>query len=253
MRESGPVVLVGDDVGELISLISGYGERVKQVHFFGELGDVFELREYFQGVVKVFTDSKEVIIRHSVGLKGGRFFICPGFLVEKREDISFITSMGIAVDLLYRVEGMEVGVIRDILSYYLHHSSLEIPVEPFHSILMAKVRDRKVNLWGLYSMFPGLEFDVVGSYDGGNDFYRMLMGWRECDFRKECGVNGLREYFELIPRKYPGCMACDQFYFCFSWARYKRDCCELWKGILDQLQVNAREIRNVMKTKRLSK
>lgn len=252
MKGSDLVVLAGSDVKELILSIREYGDRVKQVHFFGELEGVFELREHFQGVVKVFTASKEAIIRHSVALKGNRFFVCPVFPVEKREDITFITSMGIGVDLLYRVEGMDVKVIREILGYYLFHSSLVIPVEPFHSILMAKVRDRKISLWGLYSMFPELVFEVVGVGEVGNDFYRMLMEWKNCDFRKVGRVNGLKEYFELIPREHPGCMACDQFYFCFSWARYKRDSCELWKGILDQLQVNAREIRNVMKTKSLS-
>lgn len=245
--ESNPVVLVGSDTKELLPLISGYGDRVKQVHFFGELEGAFVLREHFKGTVKVFAGAREGIIRNSVALKEGRFFICPEFPVEKREDISFITSMGIAVDLLYRVEGMAVEVIREILRYYLYHPSLVIPVEPFHSILMAKVRDRKINLWGLYFMFPELEFRVVGEGRPGSDFYCALMEWKGSDFRKEGGVNGLKAYFELIPREYPGCMGCDQFYFCFSWGKYKRDRCELWKGILDQLQINAREIRNVIK------
>ena len=245
MKGDAPVVLVGKDTKELLPLISEYGDRVRQVHFHGELKDAFVLREFFQGTVKVFTDSKEEIIRNSVALKEKKFFICPGFEIEKREDISFITSMGIAVDLLYRVEDTAPGVIREILRYYLHHPSLVIPVEPFHSILMAKVRDRKINLWGLYSMFPDLVFHVVGEGRPGNDLYRTLVGWKNSD-------NGLKKYFESIPKKHPGCMACDQFYFCFSWAKYKRNSCELWKGILDHLQVNAREIRNVIKSKRLS-
>jgi len=239
MKGDAPVVLVGTDTKELLPLIFEYGDRVRQVHFHGELKNVFVLREFFQGTVKVFTDSKEEIIRNSVELKEKKFFICPAFPVEKREDISFITSMGIAVDLLYRVEDTAPGVIREILRYYLHHPSLVIPVEPFHSILMAKVRDRKINLWGLYSMIPDLVFSVVGEGKLGNDFYRTSMEWKNSD-------NGLKEYFESIPKRHPGCMACDQFYFCFSWAKYKRDSCELWKRILDHLQVNAREIRNVM-------
>lgn len=240
MKGNGPVILVGRDTEDMLPLISEYGDRVKQVHFHGELKEAFVFREFFQGTVKVFTDSKEEIIRHSVELKEKKFFICPGFAIGKREDISFIASMGIAVDLLYRVEDTAPGVLREILRYYLFHPSLVIPVEPFHSILMAKVRDRKINLWGLYSMIPDLVFRVVGEGKLGNDFYRISIEWKKCD-------NGLKEYFETIPKRHPVCMACDQFYFCFSWAKYKRDSCELWKGILEHLQVNAREIRNIIK------
>ncbi|MCP5104634.1 MAG: hypothetical protein GY950_14710 [bacterium] len=246
------LIIIGKDAKKINRLISEYGDKVKQVHFHGKLEDSFTLRKNFRKVVKVFSDSKEEIIRNSRLLKEKKFFVCPEYPVEKREDISVITSMGIAVDLLYRIETIEKGVMLEILDHYLHHRTLTIPVEPFHSILMAKIKDTQVNLWGLYSMLPDLFFyvDDPGMLEGpgqlSNAHYLDMIDWKNSQFKKNTRRNGLHKYFEAIPREHPECMICNQFHFCFSWAKYKRDSCELWQTILGELQTNAREIKNVM-------
>ena len=230
------IILVGSDPEKLNHLLSEFGERINQIHFHGEIVKAADLKGYEGKTVKVFSGSREDVIRHSSMLKERRFFICPRFSIEKQEDISLITSMGIAVDLLYRIEDIERGVLNDILHFYLHHPALSIPIEPFHSILFAKIRDRKINLWGLYSMLPAMEFISDGTVTPGDGLYHTLL---------TRGQKGLKRYFDSIPKEYPGCMSCDQFYFCFSWGRFRDNYCELWKSILDHLQKDARKIRDI--------
>jgi hypothetical protein len=243
------------DAGHINRLISLHSDKIKQIHFHGKIADAGTLRRENGKVVKVFTASKKEIIQHSEMLKEKKIFICPEFPVEKRENISFITSMGIAVDLLYRLQTIMKKIILEIIDYYLHHPSLAIPVEPFHSILMSKLKDTKLTLWGLYAMPQDTAFYVAdtdmieGPGKLSNEHYLSLIHWKSHQWKESNGQNGFKKYFESIPRDHPGCLSCDQFYFCFSWAKYQEDCCELWKDILDRLQFNAREIRDVMNTR----
>lgn len=248
------VVLIGNDADHINRLTSLHNDKIKQIHFHGKLADAGTLRRENGIVVKVFTASKKQIIRHSKMLKEKGFFICPAFPVEKREDISFITAMGIPVDLLYRIETIKKQVLLEILDHYLHHPSLRIPVEPFHSILTSKLEKTKLTLWGLYAMQPDTAFyvDDIDMVEGpgkcGNENYLSLIHWKGHQWKESNGHNGFKKYFESIPRDHPGCLACDQFHFCFSWAKYREDSCELWKEILDRLQFNAREIKDIMNT-----
>jgi hypothetical protein len=249
------VVLIGKDAGRINRLISLHSDKIRQIHFHGRIADAGTLRRENGKVVKVFTASKKEIIQHSKMMMEKGIYVCPEFPVEKREDISFITSMGIAVDLLYRLETITRKTILEIIDHYLHFPSLNSPVEPFHSILMSKLKNGKLTLWSLYAMPPDTVFYVddmeIIERPGkcGNDHYRPLIRWKNHQWKESHGHNGFKKYFESIPRDHPGCLACDQFYFCFSWAKYQRDCCELWKEILDKLQFNAREIRTIMDTR----
>jgi hypothetical protein len=202
------MTLSDKDVKAMDRLVSMYDDKIRQVHIHGNIGDLARLSTDYRGLIKVFAASKKEIIRHSKMLKERRCLICPEFPVEKVEDISFIAAMGIAVDLLYRIDQMDMDTVLRILNYYLHHRPLNIPIEPFHSILMSRLRKEKLSLWNLHLKFPGM----------------------------------LKEYFESIPRNHPGCMSCAHFHFCFSWARYKKDTCDIWKEVLDRLQANARLI-----------
>lgn len=249
------VVLIGKNAGHINRLISLHSDKIRQIHFHGKVADAGTLRRENGKVVKVFTASKKEIIQHSKMIKEKGIFICPEFPVEKREDISFITSMGIAVDLLYRLETIMRKIIMEIIDHYLHFPSLDTPVEPFHSILMSKLKNAKLTLWSLYAMPPDTVFyiedtDMVeGAEKISNESYLSLIHWKSHQWKESNGHNGFKRYFESIPRDHPGCLACDQFYFCFSWAKYREDCCELWKEILDKLQFNAREIRTIMNTR----
>ena len=196
----------------LEDFVSAHSDKIRQVHLHGNIGDLVLLGTEFEGLIKVFAASKKEILPYSQMLKERKCLVCPEFPVEKLEDISFITTMGVAVDLLYRIDHMAKGVVLKILNYYLHYRPLNTPIEPFHSILMSRLRKERLSLWNLHLQYPGI----------------------------------LKEYFESIPRNHPGCMSCVHFHFCFSWGRYKKDSCVMWKEVLDRLQANARLI--AMKT-----
>jgi hypothetical protein len=265
------VILINQNAKALEQLINKYRNKVKQVHYLGKLSDSLDFRTNFKKVVKVFVASKEEIIRHAKILREQKCYICPQYPVEKIEDISLITSMGIAVDLLYQIDHMEKAVILKILDLYLHHPSLDIPVEPFHSILVSKLKKTKLHLWNLHLMFPGTYFyvDDTGitgkiappTYYGvcqknkvrediDKKDYLFLIDWKNHEFKKVNDKihdkNSLKKYFEAIPKKHPQCVSCEHFHFCFSWGKYKKDTCSLWKEILDKLQNSAREIKETM-------
>jgi hypothetical protein len=265
------VILVNQNAKVLEQSINKYRNKVKQVHYHGKLSDSLDFRTNFKKVVKVFAAKKEEIIRHAKMLRDQKCYICPQYPVEKIEDISLITSMGIAVDLLYQIDHMEKAVILKILDLYLHHSSLDIPVEPFHSILVSKLKKTKLNIWNLHLMFPDRYFyiDDTGITEGvasptyygdcqenkvtgdnNKKDYLFLIDWKSYEFKSVSGKShhksSLKRYFEAIPRKHPQCVSCEHFHFCFSWGKYKKDTCSLWKEILDKLQRGAREIKETM-------
>jgi hypothetical protein len=256
------VILINNNTNDINHLLSRYMDGnndkeniVKQVHLHGEIGDSPDIRGDFQGVVKVFGESKTEIIKHSKMLKERKRYICPKYPVEKREDISFITSMGIAVDLLYQIDRMKEEVILKILDFYLHHPSLTIPIEPFHSILMSKLKRQPLHLWTLYLIFPGLflHADDTGIAEEPdklkNKDYLYLIDWENREFKRNESKtekqDSLKRYFETIPKEHPGCMSCAHFHFCFSWAKYKKDSCDKWTMILDRIQANVKEIEKI--------
>jgi hypothetical protein len=225
------------------------------VYFHGTIEDSLDIREDFQGVVKVFGESKTEIIKHSKMLKERKRYICPEYPVEKREDISFITSMGIAVDLLYQIDRMKEEVILQILDFYLHHPSLSVPIEPFHSIFMSKLKRQPLHLWTLYLIFPGLflHADDTGIAEEPDELknkdYLYLIDWENREFKRNESrtkrKSNLKRYFETIPNEQPGCMSCAHFHLCFSWAKYKKDSCHKWTMILDRIQADAKEIERI--------
>ena len=248
------VILVDHNARALEQSINKYRNKIRQVHYHGKLRDSLDFRTNFKKVVKVFAAAKEEIIRHAKMLQEQKCYICPQYPVEKVEDISLITSMGIAVDLLYQIDHMEKAVILKILDFYLHHPSLDIPVEPFHSILVSKLKKTRLHLWNLHLMFPGGFFyvdDTGITEEPGkliNKDYLFLIDWKSYEFKRVKGKsqNSLKQYFEAIPKKHPECVSCEHFHFCFSWGKYKKDTCSLWKAILDKLQDSAREIKKTM-------
>lgn len=206
-------ILCKKNARQVNNLVSKYGDKVKQIHVHGKIENLKYFNNHFHGVVKVFARNKEEVIKNSKLLLEKKCYICPEFPVENLVDISFITSMKIAVDLLYRIDHMGKDTVLNILNHYLHHASLAAPVEPFHSILMSRLKERKISIWSLHQLSPGQ-------------------------------LNG---YFESIPQEHPVCMSCIHFPFCFAWAKYEKDTCNLWQSILDCLQRNAKQIKGYLR------
>jgi hypothetical protein len=146
-------------------------------------------------------------------------------------------------------------VILKILDFYLHEPALTIPIEPFHSILMSKLKRQPLHLWNLYLIFPGLflHADHTGIAEEPdmlrNKEYIYLIDGENREFKrnkdKTKKKSSLKRYFESIPKKHPDCMSCAHFHLCFSWAKYKKDSCGKWMMILDRIQANAKEIGRI--------
>lgn len=246
------VVLIGKNAKNVNRLILKYSDRVSEIHFHGNIEEAFSLRNDFRKTIKVFINSKEEILHYSGKIKEKNFFICPEYPIKKSEDILFITSLGITADLLYRIESIKKEILLEILEHYPRHSPLHIPMEPFHSILSAKIKDVMLNLWGLYAMFPAIHFHVEndemieGPGKIKNDLYLSLLKWKNRQFKNGNRPNGLQKYFESIPRDNSTCLVCEHFHLCFAWALYKRDCCGLWKALLDRLQAKIGKISQII-------
>jgi len=246
------VVLIGKNANNLNRLTSEYSGKVKEIHFHGNIEDAFALTIDSQKKIKVFTGSKEDILHYSERIKERQFSICPEYPIKKSEDILFISSLGITADLLYRIESVKKQVLLEILEYYPRRSPLNIPLEPFHAILTAKIKGAKLNLWGLYAMFPNIHFHMEddelleGPGKVKNGLYRTLLEWKSRQSKNGNRLNGLQKFFESIPRDNPSCMVCEHFHLCFSWALYKRDCCGLWKTLLDRLQEQIGKISHIL-------
>jgi hypothetical protein len=248
----GGVIIAPGAEGDVQALISSYGDKVRQVHVQGNNSTPLPVLKLNGVVKKYFTATKEEIIRHSKELKEQRWLVCPGFPVEKREDVSFITSMGVGVDLLYCIDQMKENVIMEILDFYLHYPFLEVPVEPFHSILMAKLKRKPLHLWNLHLLFPGLflHADETGAADTPEQMqtkdYRFLIDWKTHTIKKNKNRlrnnNGLEIYIQSLPKTQPACMSCAHFHVCFGWGKYRQDTCQTWKTVLDTLQRSAKEI-----------
>jgi len=207
---------------DFLPLLEAYKGKICQVHLKNAGGDcasALSLLGEAAAVRKYFASSKEEVIRLSKQLKEHRWLVCPEFAVEKKEDISFITGMGIAVDLLYRVEGLKDVVLMELLDFYLHRPELAVPVEPFHSILMSKLERRPLHLWSLHLLFPDLFVQV--------------------DLKGTDETPAVKNYLQALPSLQAACMSCRHFHLCLAWARFNKDTCARWQQILDILQHNA--------------
>ena len=254
-------VIIDAGAEDYFTLLDKYGDKVRQLHLngsgAGRGGDAFpglpaNAKKGLPRVLKYFAQSKEEVIRYSQPLKEKNWLVCPLFPIEKREDVSFITSMGIAVDLLYRIDQMDQSLVLDILHYYLHYPSLEMPIEPFHSILTARLKRKTLLLWHLHLMFPGLFLHVDDTGVSATPAqltakeYLYLVDWENHSIKKNeaPGTNkkNLKSYFETMPQVQPECMPCAHFHQCFGWAKYGKDTCAKWKAVLDTIQRNVKEL-----------
>lgn len=233
----GVIIDVESSVG-VERLLSFYGDRVRQVHFKGDPNSTGEIpvvpprnsldsgkseSKRLKRVLKYFAFEKEDIIKHSRELKKGGWLVCPEFPLEKPEDITFITSMGIAVDLLYCIDALDETLLMKLAEFYLHYPQLAVPVEPFHSILLAKMKRNPLLLWHLHLRFPGLFYHVKGNEEPVVEVQ-------------------LTRYLQAIPDKFPGCMSCSHLNICFAWAKFEKDSCQKWRRLLNMLQWNVRQL-----------
>ncbi len=253
------VILIGSESGKLADLIEKYGDRVMQVHYYGDLSAVSRLRENFHGVLRVFPATKEEVVVHSMELKAKRVFVCPRFPLEKVEDVSFIASMGVAVDLLYRCIDMEPALLAELVDYYLYNTQLGVPVEPFHSILMSKMQQTKLTLWKLFMVNPGQFYyvdtrGIAGRCEDLNtDGYMYRIDSETNEIKKTPVKHPVKLFLDALPKDHPECMSCDHFNFCFGYGQYKGDNCDKWQTVLGKLQVGVKELKQGLRASKQKK
>ncbi len=267
-------IISTDNIQVVNSLVEYFGKKIIQIWFHGPINDTNNLRASYRGVVKIFVPKKEQVIEHAEFLKKNRFFLCPLFPLEKWEDISLMLSMGLGVDFLYRIDDIDTPLLLRIADYYLHHSELEIPIEPFHSIFMAKLKRTALNCWLLYMRSPDRFFyaDETGLAEEPEQlaekkyllrFHPQMEKLEKLEtletletLSKGEPKSQLKDFLQSLPRRHPECMSCDHFNFCFGWGKYqnqnKQDTedteksCEKWRQLLHLLQSNVKEIKNII-------
>jgi len=242
-------VLIHDDADVVIATHQRMGERLKQIHFKGPLSDAVRIQKHEKQIVKVFADSKNHLIQEAKHLREKPFLVCPSYPVQTREDISMVTSMGLAVDLVHILDHLPPAAARDILEYYLHTEALSVPIEPFHAVLLSKMTNANLSLWHLNLVYPGqfLYADHRGLAEDPDELRRgeyMFVFTPPGDHPKATGRDSsLQDFFDSLPRRHPQCLACRHYHICAGWGVYKKESCGLWIDLLDALQSASRELR----------
>lgn len=246
-------ILLESQIDEVIRVNRAFGHKINQINFTGSLEDGLKINKRENQIVKIFPDSEREIIRHAKNLKEKNFFFCPEYPIKKVEHVSLISSMGFVADLVHIIDGLDTSLSMEILDFYLHSQSLSIPIEPFHTILLSKIRQSKTTLWNMNLMNPNLFFysDGTGLSESPEALtrkeYQFTIDYQNQIFIPTSRKSRLEKFYRALPREHPECLACPHFHLCFSWAVYNKNSCEKWTKILTLLQDASREIQALEK------
>lgn len=240
--ESARVIIVARDAAQAGKLLAYYGSQAHGLYFLGAPEQLEQLEMPLPvKVLKVFLKSKEEVIRYAPELRRFRCLAVPVYPLERLEDVTLITSMGIAADVLYHIDGMEPALLEQLLAHYLRHPALLVPLEPFHAILMSKLFRTPLQLWRLFLCFPRCFRHIMGEAD-------TEQGVRWPGFG-DSGASGEAELFlEKLPHVQAGCMGCRHFHICFGWGKFRKNSCANWRLVLSGLQEGAGEIDRVRRS-----
>lgn len=227
--------------------------KIRQLHFTGDIPDVLKTDPVENQLIKVFPRSKQEIIKYLKPLKERGVAISPAYRVRTLEDVSLATSMGLVVDLIDIMDTLDHSLTLELLDYYLHNTSLDVPIEPFHTILGAKLNHSNQTLWNMNMMNPDQFYhgDETGLAESPDDLstnqYQYLIDYRTKTFKPTGHPSSILSYFASLPESHPECLACNHFHICIAWALYEKNSCEKWKACLDILQEASRELQALEK------
>jgi hypothetical protein len=244
-------ILKQDNLAVVQHLNKEYGKAIKQIHYSGAIDRASEIRPVKNQVVKVMLRRKNDLAIAAETLQNKGFYICPQFPVSSPGDISAITSTRLAVDLIYILDTVIPVLAEEILDHYLHAVSLEVPIQPFHAILQAKMNNTHISLWHLNKIYPGLFYyaDRMGLSEEPQE---LAAGNYHYMFSDSGGVpestgrfSSAQQFLNSIPDQHPGCLACTHFHICTSWAVYKKNSCPMWTAILNTIQKASRNLQRM--------
>ena len=247
-------ILKQDDIAVIQHLNAAHGKAIKQIHYSGAIDRAADIRPGKNQVVKVMMSRKDHLAVAGKILQNKGFYICPQFPVSSLEDISAITSAGLAVDLIYILDTVTPALAEVILDHYLHASSLEVPVQPFHAILQAKMNNSHISLWHLNKIYPGLFYHVdrLGMSEEPQELaagnYHYVFSDPDGEPQPTGRLSAAQQFLNSIPDRHPSCLACAHFHICTSWAVYKKNSCPMWTAILNTIQTASRDLQRMAGT-----
>jgi hypothetical protein len=247
------IVFINDDVELINEMNNKFGEKIIQINFTGDIKESLKIENKPHQLIKIFPENRREIIRISKPLKDKRFLICPGYSIDRLEDISLVSSMDLIVDLISVIETIDFDLSMEILNYYLHNQNLNVSIEPFHSILVSKLHHKPKTLWNMNYRNPDMFFYSDGqglaedSTNVQNQNYQYLIKHRTKTFLKQKYKSGIDSYYRSLPETQPDCLACAHFHICIGWALFQKDTCTKWKNMLSTLQNASREIQALEK------
>ena len=247
------IIFINDDIQTINEANQLAVEKIRQIHFTGEPQQALNITTRTAQLIKIFPRSKNELIKYVKPLKEKGAVISPAYAVHNLEDISMVTSMGLVVDLIDIIDNLDLKLILNLLDYYLHNASLDVPIEPFHTILVSKLSHTNQTLWNMNMINPDQFFycDETGLSESpeslNNRQYRYKIDYQSKTFLPTDQRSSLLSYFESLPGSRPACLACHHFHICIAWALYEKNSCHLWKKCLNILQEASRELTELEK------
>ena len=165
--------------------------------------------------------------------------VVPGFTRAVR----LASSLNFAVKLaVTQPDSNLVQEMSEVLAYYLHHSTLSQPIEFFHSLLMAFIKEEPVNLWTIQEEDPALFRYITGR--GEETIFPRLVG---ADVGETPPFFPKTFIIKLLVEK-GECNTCKFLNACYGYFKWpqKEYACENVKALLRTVKKAAHDLRQDM-------
>jgi len=184
------------------------------------------------------------------------FLVTPGPDVVRM--LNFLTSLGFRVRFEISRSPTEQGHYQRALEYYLHNPVLQVPVEPFHSLLVAMCGRTNQTLWDIQRERPGADFfvDDEGSVSlaprwltAGKTYGTLNDPWRV--LATSPVYTDLLLVEERMHRETSECTSCRHVDRCLGFLRAVDPSwpCEPWQDILDRLDHQVRAAGRLLRSR----
>ncbi len=148
-------------------------------------------------------------------------------------------------------------IVRRCLKLYLHHQSLTVPVDPFHSLFSAAYAKRSISFWKIESTDPAR--DIFVAEDGRKSISESLLeqgfeyGHRNdtldtalCSIERKQLID-----ISLHPERYfTPCAECSIRTTCCGYLAFLSQTadCEAWRAVFDEIQKSADKLQSIVTT-----
>jgi radical SAM protein with 4Fe4S-binding SPASM domain len=246
------VVLYGADGAALTQALRYCSRKVIGVDFMGPLSEIPPAEILGSVDVVLYTEGEKELIKNFHHLPRRKVLCRIPSGSGLFDSIKLVASLNIVPDLLQNLEEISAEQALDVVRYYLHHRALQVPIEPFHSILSRLVLSQNLDLWEMarynpdHFVFLDAEGNVGLSYEDLADkrflgnIHQDPVSWKKSEVYKD-----LSRYLDELPQTHPECLACPFFFFCRGYMRYKRAECSTLTAVLEELHQASVEINEL--------